>query len=605
MTLKQIAHRGSGALIGLVILAIALSGLAIRVISFGGPLQRANQLQSDLVADILPPPEYIIEPFMETTVMVEDQSLPGHVEALATLRKAYEERKAYWHTADISDVLKAQLAVTNKSADAFWADADALVSAAQSGDWVGAKQIHDTRVTPAYTAHKADILKLVALADQEKQALDKRSSWLLYLCFGVLSVSAGVIIAGLILGAKYLRTRVIMPIDETADEMRQMAAGNYNITISGDGRADEIGLMAHAMKTFRAAGIAKAEADAKQQHVVLELGEGLEQLASGNLVHRIDRPFSDEYEALRTVFNRTIAELEIILSKVTEASTNVDTGATEINAAADDLSRRTEQQAASLEETSAAISTVTSMAKEMAQARTGVSAAIDMAHREARDGGMIVQQAVTAMSEIETSSQQISQIISVIDGIAFQTNLLALNAGVEAARAGDAGKGFAVVANEVRALAQRSADAARDIKDLITTSGHHVESGVSLVGQTGEMLGRIVTKVGEVNDLISSMASSTETQAQTMAQVNGTVNEMDKMTQQNAAMVEETTAASRSLANEAQGLRQLVSRFRLSQQAAPARLSIQASNAHASRPISVATAGNLALAPDVDDWSNF
>ena len=278
MTLKQIAHRGSGALIGLVILAIALSGLAIREISFGGPLQRANQLQSDLVADILPPPEYIIEPFMETTVMVEDQSLPGHVEALATLRKAYEERKAYWHTADISDVLKAQLAVTNKSADAFWADADALVSAAQSGDWVGAKQIHDTRVTPAYTAHKADILKLVALADQEKQALDKRSSWLLYLCFGVLSVSAGVIIAGLILGAKYLRTRVIMPIDATADEMRQMAAGNYNITISGDGRADEIGLMAHAMKTFRAAGIAKAEADAKQQHVVLELGEGLEQL---------------------------------------------------------------------------------------------------------------------------------------------------------------------------------------------------------------------------------------------------------------------------------------------------------------------------------------
>lgn len=523
MTLKQIAQRGSGALIGLVVVAIIISGFAIREIGFGGPLQTANQLQSDLIADILPPPEYIVEPFLEATIMVEDQNTVGHVDALLALRKAYEERKAYWRTADISDVLKQQLQVTHNAADQFWVDADALRSAAQSGDWVTAKQIHDTKLTPEYLAHKAEILKLVTLTQQEKNKLDQSSAWLVYLSVIVLLVSAAVIIISLTLSAKFIRRRVLTPIDTAVDEMRQMAAGDYSIAISGEGRADEIGLMAHAMKTFRQAGIANIEAGDRQRHVVQELGEGLEQLAAGNLTHRVHEPFSEEYEALRTIFNRTISELEIILTKVTDTAANVDTGASEIRAAADDLSQRTEQQAASLEETSAAINTVTAMTRQTASARSGVSVAIDEANREARDGGAVVSQAVTAMSAIETSSQQISQIISVIDGIAFQTNLLALNAGVEAARAGDAGKGFAVVANEVRALAQRSAEAARDIKDLITTSGQHVESGVSLVGQTGEMLGRIVTRVGEVNDLIASMTSATETQAQNMAQVNDTV----------------------------------------------------------------------------------
>ncbi len=606
MTLKQIAHRGSGTLIGLVLAAILFSALAIREISFGGPLHRANQMQSDLVADVLPSPIYIVEPFMETTIMIEDQQVSGHAEALAALRKTYEERKSYWRDADISDALKQQLEATHKSADAFWTDTDALVSAAQAGDWVGAKQIHDTRLTPEYNAHKAEILKLVALTDQEKQTLDAYSARLLYLCLAVLAVSAGLIISGLMIGAKFLRSRVIAPIETTSEEMHEMAAGNYDIVISGEGRADEIGLMAQAMRIFREAGIAKAEAEARQRHVVEALGAGLEQLAEGNLVHRINEPFSADYEALRTIFNHTISELDIVLGRVTDTAANVDTGATQIRAGADDLSRRTEQQAASLEEASASINTVTAMTKETAVARIGVSAAIDEAHREARDGGTVVQQAVNAMSAIETSSQQISQIISVIDGIAFQTNLLALNAGVEAARAGDAGKGFAVVANEVRALAQRSAEAARDIKNLITTSGQHVESGVSLVGQTGEMLGRILTKVGEVNNLIASMAISTETQAQNMAQVNDTVNDIDKMTQQNAAMVEETTAAARSLADEAQEMRQLVSRFRLNRRAllsiAPPAYGWQSASTSG---VSQAKSGNLALALEADDWSQF
>jgi methyl-accepting chemotaxis protein len=245
----------------------------------------------------------------------------------------------------------------------------------------------------------------------------------------------------------------------------------------------------------------------------------------------------------------------------------VRSGAGEITQASDDLSRRTEQQAASLEETAAALDQITATVRKTAENANAARDVVTTAKSDAERSGVVVRETVAAMTGIENSSKQIGNIIGVIDEIAFQTNLLALNAGVEAARAGDAGRGFAVVATEVRALAQRSADAAKEIKTLISASGTQVATGVKLVGETGIALGRIVEQVEQLNGLVRDIAGSAQEQATGLAEVNSAVNQMDQVTQQNAAMVEQSTAASHSLASEAEALGQLVGQFQIGGQA--------------------------------------
>ncbi|CAN5653189.1 methyl-accepting chemotaxis protein [soil metagenome] len=296
-------------------------------------------------------------------------------------------------------------------------------------------------------------------------------------------------------------------------------------------------------------------------HAVEQIAGGLEQLARNNLRHRIQTPVDPAFEKVRNDFNTAMTMLDETIAAVSNSTNSVGGGAEEIASASDDLSRRTEQQAASLEQTAAALDEITATVKRSAEGTRQASGAAAAARSEAQKSGEVVSETVAAMGEIETSSKQISQIIGVIDEIAFQTNLLALNAGVEAARAGDAGRGFAVVASEVRALAQRSAQAAKEIKTLIATSSAQVERGVKLVGQTGESLVGIVSKVAEIDSLISEMASSSQEQATGLNQVNIAVNQMDQVTQQNAAMVEEATAAASNLRSESQELAQLVSRF--------------------------------------------
>lgn len=438
--------------------------------------------------------------------------------------------------------------------------------------------------------------------------------WTLYGGSPVINVIVAMAaLCGTLVAAAVSRNLVCTPYVDTVVRMEGLAAGDLESPIAYATYQDCVGRMTRAMSVFRENAVSVRQAAAVQQQVVAALGTGLEQLAANNLCFHIDQTFPAGYDKLRDDFNSAIDALGAAIAQVTEAASGISGGSAEIRSASDDLAARTEQQAANLEETAAAMSRVTAMVQDNARNAASVTASVAEAHEEATRGGRVVTDAVVAMNAIQTSSQEIAQIINLIDGIAFQTNLLALNAGVEAARAGDAGKGFAVVATEVRSLAQRSADAARDIKTLITKSTEQVSSGVELVGRTGTSLEQIVGRVGQIATAIRAIANVAEEQATSLGQVNGSVLEMDRMTQQNAAMVEQSTAAARSLAGEAEQLKQLVSRFRLPghkpsavQRPQPAAI-VPAITRSAPVPLRrPAHAGNTALAVSTsEDWAEF
>jgi len=305
----------------------------------------------------------------------------------------------------------------------------------------------------------------------------------------------------------------------------------------------------------------RAAAEKEQAEVVSELANGLKRLAGGDLTAGIEAEFRGAYARIRDDFNSAAGNLRSAMGAVLQTTGAIRSGADEISTASDDLSRRTEQQAANLEETAAALDEITATVTRSAEGAKEASQVASDARAEAERSGEVVREAVGAIHDIQQSSAKISNIIGVIDEIAFQTNLLALNAGVEAARAGEAGKGFAVVASEVRALAQRSAEAAKEIKALISASGAQVDRGVKLVTDTGQALTAIVERVASIDGLVSEIARSAQEQSTGLGQVNTAVNQMDQVTQQNAAMVEEATAAAASLKREALELGQLVARF--------------------------------------------
>ncbi|MBD8553380.1 HAMP domain-containing protein [Rhizobium sp. CFBP 8762] len=398
------------------------------------------------------------------------------------------------------------------------------------------------------------------------------------------------LIASMTLSVVIVTYGITRPIANLREYMAKLADGDTALEIYGINRKDEVGQMAATASTFRANAIERerlgreaAEARAARekdreateqqrlrekaeiQHTVDALAGGLTQLADGNLEHRIETPFVPHLDVLRDNFNSSLSKLQTALAAVGENAAAIDAGASEIRSASDDLSKRTEQQAASVEETAAALEEITTTVKDSTRRAEEAGLLVSKTREAAEKSGAVVRNAVSAMRDIEKSSSEIGNIIGVIDDIAFQTNLLALNAGVEAARAGDAGKGFAVVAQEVRELAQRSASAAKEIKALINASSEQVRSGVTLVDETGKALTMIVDEVKEINVHVNAIVDAAREQSTGLQEINTAVNTMDQGTQQNAAMVEQTSASSHGLAQQAAELNALLSQFKLGQ----------------------------------------
>ena len=428
-----------------------------------------------------------------------------------------------------------------------------------------------------------------------------------------------------------LERRIAFPIRILNDCMRRLAQGRLDVGVPPLGEGDEIAEMAQRVQVFKENAVEKARLEAEaeagrkaaeeerarqeietQRYIeahhtfVTSITEALQRLSDGDLTFRLSNAFTSEYEKIRANFNVSIEKLQQVMLHVNSNTRAIRSGTQEISTAADDLSRRTEQQAASLEETAAALDEITTTVRKTADGATHARELVATAKSDAEKGGGVARQAIGAMGAIEKSSQQIGQIISVIDEIAFQTNLLALNAGVEAARAGDAGRGFAVVASEVRALAQRSAEAAKEIKGLISASSAQVEQGVGLVTETGKALERIFAQVAEMDSIVADIATSAREQATGLQEVNTAVNQMDQVTQQNAAMVEESTAASHTLSQETEELTKLVGRFQVGEVEAPRKAQGRGAERPAARALkTVGSRGGAAPKPVNDEWEEF
>ncbi|TNM66264.1 methyl-accepting chemotaxis protein [Aliirhizobium smilacinae] len=518
-------------------------------------------------------------------------------------------------------------------------------------------------------AYQAEIDKVVAsdLADLDVLSAEM-SSFGNLIFYSVLIVAIFGVGGGLGFGLYLGRSQISGPILKLTSSMGRLAQGDYDASVPFSGRKDEIGDMAAAVEVFKTNGLevarmtdAEAGLKAKSDDLQTRMSAVVQAAAEGDFTRRIDKQwgvesldrvarnidqlvksvdagvsetrrvvrslsdgdltdsmrgeFKGAFAELQENVNGTMQTLQSTMGKVRNATGAMNDGASELSSASNDLSKRTEQQAAALEETSAALDEITSVVRTSTERANEATTMVGEAKESAVQSGAVVRNAIEAMGRIEQASREIAQITNVIDEIAFQTNLLALNAGVEAARAGEAGKGFAVVAQEVRELAQRSASAAKDIKGLIGKSGEEVAGGVKLVQKTGEALSEIEARVTRINDHIHSIAVASREQATGLAEVNTAVNQMDHVTQQNAAMVEQSSAATSKLSSEADALYRLVAHFRIDEEAGRSTRLASADNAHRPQPsparkltaaIGRAFGGrSSAAAANTADWEEF
>ncbi|MGZ2487666.1 methyl-accepting chemotaxis protein [Rhizobium pisi] len=579
-------------------ISIGLQQSALERLKVNGPVYEQVVFGKDLVADILPPPLFVVESYM---LSFEASKFPELTETnlakIKNLKAAYDDRRAYWKTTRLPQALKDELEndVLVKG-DAFWdvMNREIIPALNAKNEDKARGAIEQLRV--AFHTHQDAVEKLVEnsdafMKDEESNAASEIVSWTIY------AGSAGFgSFALLLVGLYLLRRRAIVPLDGMKAYMGNLADGDFSTEVPYANRSDEIGAMSKAVAVFRRNALERQDAQKREtalrdaeferergqmaekaaeeqtrETVIDQLTYGLDQLSHGNLDCRITTPFAAAYETLRAKFNDSMKALSASMGEIAQTSRQVGSSSNDITNAADSLASRTEQQAAMLEEAATTLKEMNAKTKDASHHAGKATGMMAETRTSAEHSAAVVRDAIAAMERIEGSSAQIGDIVNVIDEIAFQTNLLALNAGVEAARAGEAGKGFAVVAQEVRELALRSANAAKEIRALISTSSTQVSTGVELVNRTGKALMEIEGQVEQVSGLIARIASVSSEQAAAIGEINASVSALDEVTQRNAAMAVETVSACRALGSQTQTLEGVVGRFQIEAPAGLAR----------------------------------
>lgn len=559
----NIPRRLGASFVLLIVVAAAVMIVCAVSLAMISSVTAKNTASQDILADVLA---------LETSLLRQNSQLRGFLVTgdQSYLKSYYEGRDDYDKT---SDELEAALAGTalaekvriSREETLKWRRdwGDKYVAVVKAGNRDGAQDAIRAAGKKVLVSDAVNPLR--DIRDAQHEAIDAQSARqasVITMAWVALGLGAAILIGLALVLSRALTRSIARPIASLTKAVTDLSRGGTAVDIPGTDRSDELGAMAQAMLVFRDAAIERQRAVAEREEAVARIGQQLAAVAGSDLTVRLtDMP--PAFQSLANDFNMAMERLSGAMGAVNESIGAINLTSSEIEHAMTDLASRSEDQASRLQLSSSTMASLSANIEANASLAVGVSGSMRDAREEATSGGEVVGRAIQAMGQIETASHEISDITAMIDNIAFQTNLLALNAGVEAARAGEAGKGFSVVASEVRALSMRATEAASEIKKRVDAVGGHVQTGVSLVNETGSALQTIIARVGEVTEAVTRIAEAVSEQSIALRNVSETIGAMDKMTQQNAAMVEETNAATKNLNHEARQLASTFAGFRI------------------------------------------